>query len=337
MAAPRYRFTARPAHETSDPFPLAPDAAQREVVAHRRGPLLVRGGPGTGKTVTLIEAAAARVASGVAPSDVLVLGFGRRAAADLRRRISARLDVTGAEVPVYSFQAYAFAILRRGAAARDRPPPRLLKGPEQDVVIRDLLASEAVTWPESIRPALGTRAFVAQLRDLLLRAAERGVSAPRLAELGRRHDRPEWIAAAEFLSKYVDVLALSSLTGGGAYDTAEIVRAAAAELAETGDLIRRPAHVFVDDLQDTDPAQWELLRLLVGGGGNLTAFGDADSATFGFRGGDPVIMRDFCDRFPTAAGDPPPSVDLTTCHRAAAAPVRVAAHVAARLRGTDRH
>ena len=58
-----------------------PDEAQREVLAHPGGPLLVLAGPGTGKTTTLVEAVARRVEGGLAPDEVLVLTFSRKAAA----------------------------------------------------------------------------------------------------------------------------------------------------------------------------------------------------------------------------------------------------------------
>ncbi|WP_211354571.1 ATP-dependent helicase [Stackebrandtia albiflava] len=337
MTSPGYRFVAPPAYATAGGAPRRLDPGQARVVAHRFGPLLVHGGPGTGKTTTLVESVAARVDEGVPPQDILVLGFGRRGSARLRHRIAARLGRTGAEVAVHSFPAFAFALLRLAAARRGAPPPRLLKGPEQDVVIRELLAADDVAWPDSVTPALATRAFVEQLHDVLQRATERGISAPRLAELGRVHDRPEWVAAADFLTRYVDVLALSSLTGAASYDAAEIIRAAAHELASDPGLIRPPAYVYVDELQEIVPAQSELLRLVAGGGANLVAFGDADSAVFGFRGGDPTVMRDFPTVFPTAAGDPAPEVDLAVCHRSASAPHSAAASVAARLRGSARH
>ncbi|WP_415648482.1 ATP-dependent helicase [Stackebrandtia soli] len=332
MTAARYRFVARESVDPASAGLLLPDRHQREVIDHRTGPLLVTGGPGSGKTTTLVEAVAARVEEGSAPGSILVFGFGRRGASRLRRRIAARLDRTGDEVPVFSFAAYAFAILRLAAAARDAPPPILLPGPEQDVIIRRLLASDTIDWPESVRPALATSAFVAQLRDLLLRATERGVSAPRLAELGRRHDRPEWISAADFVTRYVDVLALSSVTGAASYDTAEIVRAAASELADQPDLITPPRFVFVDELHDIDPASVALLRL-VSAGASITAFGDADSATFGFRGGDARIMRQFTDLFPHSDGNPADHIDLPVCHRSAKELVTAAHAVSQRLSG----
>ncbi len=85
---PRYRLV-RPVGV--DPAPVVLDQEQQAVVAHRAGPLLVLGGPGTGKTTTLVEAVAARVVEGVAPDNILVLTFGRRSAAVLRDRIEARI------------------------------------------------------------------------------------------------------------------------------------------------------------------------------------------------------------------------------------------------------
>jgi hypothetical protein len=70
------------------------DDAQRAVVDHAGGPLLVLAGPGTGKTTTLVEAVVARVERGLAPEQVLVLTFSRKAAEELRGRITARLGRT---------------------------------------------------------------------------------------------------------------------------------------------------------------------------------------------------------------------------------------------------
>ena len=80
-------------------------------------------------------------------------------------------------------------MLRREAALRGEPTPRLLSGPEQDLVIRDLLAGDmaagAPAWPPRLHPALATRGFAQELRDLIMRAYERGVTAQELDRLGR--------------------------------------------------------------------------------------------------------------------------------------------------------
>src|SRR4029079_9677903 len=125
--------------------------------------------------------------------------------------------------------------------------------------------------------ALPTRAFAQQLRDLMQRAAERGVGPAELARLGERLGRDDWPAAARFLREYVAVLPLRDVTtrGSTAYDPAELVRAASGLLADHPDLLeaerRRLAYVYVDELADTDPAQVELLSLVAGGGQALGA------------------------------------------------------------------
>ncbi|WP_225919009.1 ATP-dependent helicase [Actinocatenispora comari] len=397
-----------------DSAPLAHDAAQRQVIEHAAGPLLVLGAPGTGKTTTLVSAVAARAAAGDA-EHVLVLTFGRRMADRLRRGIAARLttaptpadlartDPTGApntapfpaartdpagtpgragpgvrtdpagtpgradsaartdptEVPgtarfraeptVRTFPGYAFGLLRRAAVARGGPPPRLLSGPEQDVTIRELLAvgrAEAVYdagWPEPLRAALATRGFVGELRDLLARAAERGVTAAQLARWGRESGRGEWIAAARFADQYASVRSLRDATPGGSvgYDPAELTRAAIDLLAGDPELLAaerdRYRWCFVDELHDTDPAQRELLELLAGDGRFLVAFGDPDSSTFAFRGADPAGVTEFRDRFPAAPGVPAPAVTLRTGWRQAPQLAAATGRITARLPGPARH
>ncbi|MFI6067525.1 ATP-dependent helicase [Micromonospora sp. NPDC051227] len=330
------------------------DPVQAEVVGHTDGPMLVLGGPGTGKTSTLVEAVAARVADGVDPERILVLTFGRRGATALRQRIEARIAQDGHRVLreplVRTFPAYAFGLLRRAAAERGEPSPRLLTGPEQDLIIRELLdvvgeepEDDPVGWPTDLRPALRTRAFAGQLRDLLMRAAERGVGPIDLARLGEKLGRADWPAAARFLREYVAVLALRDVSNRGsiAYDPAELVRAATGLLRDDEELLaaerRRLAHVYLDELADTDPAQLELLSVIAGGGKSLVAFADPDSSTYAFRGADPAGVATFPHRFRTASGAPAAQVLLTTSYRAGPGLLAAIARLGRRLRGPAAH
>ncbi|MEU7923281.1 ATP-dependent helicase [Micromonospora zamorensis] len=330
------------------------DPVQAEVVGHTDGPMLVLGGPGTGKTSTLVEAVAARVAEGVDPERILVLTFGRRGATALRQRIEARIAQDGHRVLreplVRTFPAYAFGLLRRAAAERGEPSPRLLTGPEQDLIIRELLnvvgeepEDDPVGWPTDLRPALRTRAFAGQLRDLLMRAAERGVGPVDLARLGEKLGREDWPAAARFLREYVAVLALRDVSNRGsiAYDPAELVRAATGLLRDDEELLaaerRRLTHVYLDELADTDPAQVELLSVIAGGGKSLVAFADPDSSTYAFRGADPAGVATFPHRFRTASGAPAAQVLLTTSYRAGPGLLAAIARLGRRLRGPAAH
>ncbi len=95
-------------------------------------------------------------------------------------------------------------------------------------MLRELLAGHAAgagrapDWPAQVRAALRTRGLRTELRDLMMRAVERGLGPDDLARLGREHGRPEWVAAAQVLDEYDEVTALAS---PGAYDPALIVSA----------------------------------------------------------------------------------------------------------------
>src|SRR3954454_16583467 len=108
-----YRLTVTPERLLDAP---ALDEAQRAVVDHPGGPLLVLAGPGTGKTTTLVESVVDRIAGrGQTPDEILVLTFSRRAAADLRTRIAARLGRTVVTPMAMTFHAFCYALVRRFA------------------------------------------------------------------------------------------------------------------------------------------------------------------------------------------------------------------------------
>ncbi|MFI0736985.1 UvrD-helicase domain-containing protein [Streptomyces sp. NPDC021100] len=306
------------------------DAAQRAVVEHGQGPLLVLAGPGTGKTTTLVEAVAERVRRGADPDRMLVLTFSRKAAAELRDRVAARLGEHGlaARAPqATTFHSYCYALVRaHQEAGLFAEPLRLLSGPEQDVAVRELLAGQTeleragratVRWPDDLRACLTTRGFADEVRAVLARSRELGLSPESLAAFAERTGRGDWSAAAAFLAEYLDVL-----DARGVVDYAELVHRAVllAERPEVAaDLAGRYDAVFVDEYQDTDAAQARLLRALAGGGRTLVAFGDPDQSIYAFRGADVGGILDFPTAFPRRDGSPAPVRVLTTSRRSGAA------------------
>ena len=312
----------------------------------------VLGGPGTGKTTLLAETAADRIAGGVRPDQVLVITPSRRAATDLRGRITALLTArdpatrTVREPLVRTVHSYAFAVLRIQAMIHDLPGPRLLTGPDQDAVIRELLEGDvdlgARGWPERLRPALGVPGFAEELRDLLLRAAERGLGPEDLIELGTRHGRDEWVAAGVFGRQYEEVTLLQGAADSGiahttapALDAAELVASAVLAFETDADLLAaeraRVRYLLVDDAQHLDPLQFRLLRTLGAAAEEFVVAGDPDQGVFSFRGADVRLLRD---------AEPDRTVVLKRGHRMAPAVRRAVAHLAARLPGarprTDR-
>src|SRR5215475_7271047 len=312
------------------------DEAQQRVVDHKGGPLLVLAGPGTGKTATLVEAVADRIERrGADPDRILVLTFSRKAAAELRDRVTARLGRTTSEPLALTFHSYAYALVRREFVLAGDQPPRLLSAPEQLLEIRRMLRGEVASggknWPERLRPALATRGFAEELRDVLLRAAERGLDGKALRQLGRQCKRDDWVAAGGFLDRYAARFDLAPVP---AYDYAEIVRIAAGLLSRSATRQReRDSYdaVFVDEYQDSDPAQESLLLALAGDGRDLVAVGDPDQSIYAFRGADVRALTSFPDRFRSPDGSPAPIVALRTCRRSGPVLLAASRRIARRL------
>ncbi len=324
MAEITYALVKRPVPPAAAPVL---DAEQQAVVDHRGGPLLVLAGPGTGKTTTLVEAAVARISRDMlAPSQVLVLTFSRKAAAELRERITGRLGQAVVSPTVATFHAFCYALVRQHQPVEAfLHPLRLLSGPEQEVVVRELLAgsveSGRVCWPAMLRDCLTThgltdevRGVVARLRSLAMDPAD----LVRMAKAGTPGDAPmsagagedTWRALATFTEEYLDVL-----DSQGAVDYAELVHRAVL-LAERPDVAAelrgRFAAVFVDEYQDTDPAQVRLLQAICGGGRALVVVGDPDQSIYAFRGTDVRGILEFPAAFRRADGAP---ADVHVLHR----------------------
>jgi len=268
-------------------------AVQSQVIAHRGTPLVVYGGPGTGKTATLIESVIARVQSGVDPNAILILTYGRERASDLRDAIALRAGSTSFEPLARTFHALAFSILNEKLAAENTRYV-LVSGAEQDAAIAQMLQSEHVQipWHPELSQAIGTRGFVREIRDLILRATELGLTAADLRAWGSKLNEKYWDGAAHFWASYFGANELQSATVRERLvriDPSAIIVEAIALLESDPERLqffrKRFQTIIVDEFQESDRAQRKLLRLLAPN--DLVIYADPDSAIGRFRGADP--------------------------------------------------
>lgn len=333
-------------------------AEQAEPAPPRPGwlPWQVLGGPGTGKTALLVDLVTARIVDGADPAAVLVLTHTKQAAAALRDAITTQLGPHAGGIPgasrepmVRTLHSYAFSVLRRHADLHGNPPPRLLTGAEQDAVLREMLrgdrddieAGARGLWPPRLHPALALGGFAEQLRDLLLRATERGLGPEDLMALGREHDNDAWVAAGRFFQRYEQASMLRWSVGvaapeatAPALDAAELVGAALDALAGDRNLLAgerdRIRYLLVDDAQHLDPQAATLVRAVGSGSASTVITGDPDQGVFTFRGADARFLTEL-DTVPQRR------IILRHNHRSGA-PIRLAtARIAARLPGSARH
>ncbi|MEL4357581.1 MULTISPECIES: ATP-dependent helicase [unclassified Luteococcus] len=308
------------------------DGEQRRVVewAGGSGPgaLLVAGGPGTGKTCTLVESVAACAADGDLTRH-LVLTWSRPAAQELRARLVRRVGRSQVAPKVMTIHGFCHALLRRFGEPGAAGPVKLLTAPEQEFRVRELLAGHDLTgWPDDLLAAAGTRGFATEVRAVLARTRQLGLDPAQVAAAGRAAGRPEWVAVGGFYDAYLDVL-----DAEGSLDYSELVHRCRLllldrQVRET--LAAELATVHVDEYAECDPSQIALLADLVGLGLRLTAFADPSTVVFAFRGADLRGVVDFEQIF-ARRGAPTHRIELVTNHRNAHQVARACALVAARL------
>ena len=237
------------------------DPEQRAAAA-AGAPLMIIAGPGTGKTRTLTHRLAAGVAEqGVPPGACLALTFTRRAAEEMRERLTALLGRRAAQLTVTTFHGLGLMILREHHELAGLAPGFTVA--DDQAVLE--VATELAGTPRGGRALLAGAAADPQRRVLL----REGLAA---------RDLVDFDGLVE--------LAVAVLDGAPAV---------AARLRG------RWPQISVNEYQDIDAAQYALLRLLAGDGAGLTVIGDPDQAIYRFRGADVGFFLRFGEDYPGAS------------------------------------
>lgn len=260
-------------------------SAQRHAVVCEEGRLCVMAPAGSGKTRVLTRRVARRVLDGSAdPERVLVVTFTRRAAWELRRRLATMGTPSG--ITAGTFHAIAYAELRRHYADTARQIPVLVESPHR------LLASmRGMRMEERAIPAVAAEIQWAQAR--LVSPGDYGDQ----ARATRRSPVVGYDFAADAFALYE-----AEKRRKGVMDLGDLLSRCAHILLDdpaARDAWRwRVRHLFVDELQDINPAQWRLLTAFHGGGDDIFLVGDPDQAIYSWNGSDPTVLGRITDMLP---------------------------------------
>jgi DNA helicase-2/ATP-dependent DNA helicase PcrA len=297
LAAPVAARRPRPHLRLQPPLLADLTARQRRAVTHGEGPLLIVAGAGTGKTTVITRRIAWLIAEKRAkPSEILALTFTERAAAQMVERVDRLVPYGHNDAVISTFHAFGDRLLRDHAlevGLSDRST--VLSRAEQIILLREHLfdlpldrfrplgdptrfLSALVTLIGRLRDEeIGPEAYQAAARRLAGRAAAAPDDAALADEAARHAELAACYAAYERLMRATDRFDFGDQVGLALRLLREQPAVLAAERA-------RFRYVLVDEFQDTNHAQWELVRLLVEPHGNVTVVGDDDQSIYRFRG-----------------------------------------------------
>jgi DNA helicase-2/ATP-dependent DNA helicase PcrA len=287
--------------------------AQRQAVTHDTGPLLIVAGAGTGKTTVITRRIAWLIAAGRArPEEILALTFTDKAAAEMEERVDTLVPYGYADVEISTFHAFGDRILREHALEIGLTPDfRVLNRAEQVIFLRDRLFELPL---DHYRPLGDPTRHLQALITLISRLKDEDVSpeeylahAERLAreapgqpdyeeararaaqqlELARTYARHRELMARDGVVDFGDQIVL-------------VLRLLRARSYVLGAYQRRFKYILVDEFQDTNHAQFELVKLLAARHANVACVADDDQAIYRWRGAAISNVLGFLERYPEA-------------------------------------
>ena len=250
---------------------------QRAAVLQDQGPLLVLAGAGSGKTRVIVEKIAHLVASGRYPARrIAAITFTNKSAKEMRERVGKRIKGEAAgELTICTFHALGLKFLQiEHAAVGLRRGFSIFDADDSAAQVKDLMPGAK---PEAIDDT----------KNLISRAKNAGLS-PEQALAAARSTRE--MEAARLYARYQ-----ARLSSFNAVDFDDLIRLPVQVLEENTEVVaawrERIGYLLVDECQDTNDAQYRLLKAIAGPKGNFTCVGDDDQSIYAWRGANPENLQ----------------------------------------------
>jgi DNA helicase-2/ATP-dependent DNA helicase PcrA len=309
--------------ERSDSILAELNPEQRRAVLHGEGPLLIVAGAGTGKTSAIVRRIAHLIASKRArPDEIIALTFTDKAAAEMEERVDMLVPYGYTDVWISTFHAFGDRVLREYALELGLTPDfKVLTQPEQTIFFREHLFEFPLSH---YRPLGDPTRFINAMITVFSRAKDEDVGpseyidyAHRLLEESAREPDDEELAerakkeveTAECYRLYQELMAIA-----GKVDFGDQVNLALQLFRTHPTVLKRYQdrfkYILVDEFQDTNYAQFEIVKLLAREARNITVVGDDDQSIYKFRGAAISNILGFMDAYPDAE-----QVVLTTNYR----------------------
>jgi DNA helicase-2/ATP-dependent DNA helicase PcrA len=282
--------------------------AQRVAVEHDAGPLLIVAGAGTGKTTVLTRRYARLVGQpGSSVERVLALTFTEKAAGEMEDRVLGLLPAGAYDFWIATFHGFCQRLLEAHALDIGLPThAKLLTGTEGWLLLRRHINELPL---EYYKPLGNPTKFLRAIMSHISRAKDEGITPERYAAFAEEANLGEGEEAETERQRLRELAAVYGLyqrllREQGFLDFGDLILETLRLLRERPRILREYreqfTHIMVDEFQDTNWAQYELVKLLAGEQKNITVVGDDDQAIYKFRGASLANILQFRDDFPEA-------------------------------------
>jgi DNA helicase-2/ATP-dependent DNA helicase PcrA len=285
---------------------------QKDSVISTQGPLLIIAGAGTGKTNVITRKIAYLIAKGLAKQDeILALTFTDRAAAQMVERVDILVPYGYTDIWISTFHSFGDKILRENAIEIGLNPDfKVLTRPEAAVLLREHLFDFPL---EYLRPASEPTRFINDILRVFSRLRDEDISIEDYKQFAQSLEKENKNSADEARLEYCRLhKELSAcfekyqglLFEEGKVDFANQFYLALKMLREHKTILEyyqnKFKYILVDEFQDTNFAQFQLVRLLAAKHKNITVVADDDQSIYRFRGAAYSNILSFDQAFPEA-------------------------------------